>query len=135
MSINRHELIKLLCMSDQELIELFEKKEAITCLPYAFQYDWRKRLSIYSKPSAVTSHEYKWLVDALRCHSHDEILLLREEIERFIKTEEGDLNEKDEKENEKNKNLIKKAQSCPSFLNSSYPYTIKDALEKTINGC
>lgn len=124
---NRTELIKLLCMSDQELIEYFQKNLNIPYLSYEFQYNWRKRMSIYTKTN-ITLHEYRWLVDALRCHSHDELLLLREEIESLLKME-GDMDDK-------NTNNIKKAQSCPSFLNSSYTsYTINDALEKTVNGC
>lgn len=135
MASKRTELIKLLYMTDQEMIKLFEKKDVISCLPYAFQYNWRKRLSIYSKPNAITSHEYKWLVDALLCHSHDEFLLLREEIKQLIKMEFNENDENDE--NDEKKNLVKKTQSCPSFLNSTYTdnITIKDVLEKTVNGC
>lgn len=131
---NISELIKLLCMTDQDLIDLFQTKTNIACLPYAFQYNWRKRLSVNTKSNSITSHEYKWLVEALRCHSQDEILLLREDIERLIKTEEGEEYKKNEN-NDHIINNIKKAQSCPTFQSLTFFPSTKDVIEKTVNGC
>jgi hypothetical protein len=122
-------LFKLLCMTDNELIDFFQTNYD-SLLPNEFHYKWRKRLSIYSS-TFVTSHEYKWMADALRCHVKDEIALLRSDISWLLNDDEKS---KDEKKN----NDIKKVQSCPLFqssLHSLHFHNVHEILEKTVNGC
>jgi uncharacterized protein YbaR (Trm112 family) len=120
-------------MSDQELVDLFHNNNNnyISYLPNDFQYNWKKRLSIYNtKSNSVTSHEYRWLVEALRCHSQNEFFLLRQEIERLL-PKEGGLEDKNK--SQKENSGIKKIQSCPVFHTTTKD--VIDVIEKTVNSC
>lgn len=131
----KEELIKLLCLSDDELIHVFVDNTLFyeNCKEYmnhSLFYKWRKRFSIYS-PCSNVIHEYKWLVDALKDHRAEEMEMLRIDLHSILLNEN---NERDEKDDEYE---IKKSQSCPQITGMKYiKYkSVPDIIEKTINSC